>query len=65
MRTLRRRGSNSQLGYYQCKFDAISLEKKFDGKMISYEESEEAIQSYAALREQKIEERKQRDQRKN
>lgn len=41
----------------KCKFDAISLKKKFDGKMVPIEESEKTIQSYAVMREQQIEAR--------
>ena len=46
----------------KCKFDAITLEKKFDGKMIPLEKAPETIMLYAAERQQKIAERLKKEQ---
>ena len=46
----------------KCKFDAITLEKKFDGKMIPLEKAPETIMLYAAERQQKIAERIRKEQ---
>lgn len=46
----------------KCKFDAITLEKKFDGEMIPLEKTVETVMAYAAERQQKIAERRQSEQ---
>ena len=46
----------------KCKFDAITLEKKFDGKMIPLEKTVESVMTYAIERQQKIAERLQKEQ---
>ncbi|MFZ1982430.1 MAG: FAD-dependent oxidoreductase, partial [Smithella sp.] len=46
----------------KCKFDAITLEKKFDGKMVPLEKTVETVMTYAMERQQKIAERLQREQ---
>ena len=46
----------------KCKFNAITLEKKFDGRMIPLEKAPETIMLYAAERQQKIVERLKREQ---
>jgi len=49
----------------KCKFDAITLEKKFDGKMVPLEQTVETVMLYAAERQQKIAERLKREQAEN
>jgi len=49
----------------KCKFDAITLDKKFDAGMIPFEESAEVIKAYEAERQQRIQARKEREQVKN
>ena len=46
----------------KCKFDAITLEKKFDGKMVPLEKTVETVMLYAAERQKKIAERLKREQ---
>lgn len=46
----------------KCKFDAITLEKKFDGKMVPLEKTVETVMLYAAERQQKIAERQKVEQ---
>lgn len=46
----------------KCKFDAITLEKKFDGKMVPLEKTVETVMLYAAERQQKIAERLKKEQ---
>jgi hypothetical protein len=46
----------------KCKFDAITLEKKFDGKMVPLEKTVETVMLYAAERQKKIAERIKREQ---
>ena len=46
----------------KCKFDAITLEKKFDGKMVPLEKAVENLMLYSVERQQKIEERLKREQ---
>jgi NADPH-dependent glutamate synthase beta subunit-like oxidoreductase/NAD-dependent dihydropyrimidine dehydrogenase PreA subunit len=46
----------------KCKFDAIKLEKKFDGKMVPLEKTVETVMTYAIERQQKIADRLQKDQ---
>ncbi len=49
----------------KCKFEAITLEKKFDGKMVPYEKTVKSIIMYAAERQKKIAERLQKEQDQN
>lgn len=49
----------------KCKFDAITLERKFDGKMIPLEKTVETVMLYAAERQQKIAERLKKEQAQN
>jgi NADPH-dependent glutamate synthase beta subunit-like oxidoreductase/formate hydrogenlyase subunit 6/NADH:ubiquinone oxidoreductase subunit I len=49
----------------KCKFEAITLEKKFDGKMVPLEKAPETIMLYAAERQKKIAERLKREQSEN
>lgn len=49
----------------KCKFDAITLEKKFDGKMVPLEKTVETVMLYAAERQQKIAERLKKEQAEN
>jgi NADPH-dependent glutamate synthase beta subunit-like oxidoreductase/formate hydrogenlyase subunit 6/NADH:ubiquinone oxidoreductase subunit I len=49
----------------KCTFDAITLEKKFDGKMVPIEKTVETVMSYAMERQQKIAERQKREQTEN
>jgi NADPH-dependent glutamate synthase beta subunit-like oxidoreductase/formate hydrogenlyase subunit 6/NADH:ubiquinone oxidoreductase subunit I len=46
----------------KCKFDAITLVKKFDGKNVPIEKAPETIMTYEMERQQKIAERLMRDQ---
>jgi len=46
----------------KCKFDAITLEKKFDGKMVPLEKTVETVMLYAAERQKKIAERQKKEQ---
>ncbi|MEN6421259.1 MAG: FAD-dependent oxidoreductase [Smithella sp.] len=46
----------------KCKFDAITLEKKFDGKMVPLEKTVETVMLYAAERQQKNAERLKKEQ---
>jgi thioredoxin reductase/ferredoxin len=46
----------------KCKFDAITLVKKFDGRNVPIEKAPETIMLYEMERQQKIEERKKREQ---
>ncbi|HUN56250.1 MAG TPA: FAD-dependent oxidoreductase [Smithella sp.] len=46
----------------KCKFDAITLEKKYDGKMVPLEKTVETVMTYAMERQQKIAERQAKDQ---
>jgi NADPH-dependent glutamate synthase beta subunit-like oxidoreductase/NAD-dependent dihydropyrimidine dehydrogenase PreA subunit len=49
----------------KCKFDAITLAKKFDGKMVPIEKTVETIMTYAMERQQKIAELKKKEQSEN
>ena len=46
----------------KCMFDAITLEKKFDGKMVPIEKTPEVVMMYAVERQQKIAERQKKEQ---
>ena len=46
----------------KCEFDAISLEKRFDGPMVPFEQALETVLPYVFEREEKIEARKQKEQ---
>ncbi len=48
--------------HHRCMFDAITLEKKYDGKMVPIEKAPETVMMYAVERQQKIVERRKRDQ---
>ena len=49
----------------KCRFDAITLEKKFDGKMVAIENAVETVMTYAVERQQKIAERLERERAEN
>jgi MinD superfamily P-loop ATPase len=49
----------------KCKFDAITLERKFDGKMVPLEKTVETVMLYAVERQQKIAERLKKEQAEN
>lgn len=49
----------------KCRFDAISLEKKFDGRMVPIENAVETVMTYAVERQQKIAERQKRERAEN
>jgi ferredoxin len=46
----------------KCKFDAITLEKKFDATMVPYEKTFDYVLPYIEERESKIEARKKREE---
>ena len=49
----------------KCRFEAITLEKKFDGKMVAIENAVETVMTYAVERQQKIAERLERERAEN